>query len=343
MISLQYHRRERNIPAQTAQPVASERIASAMNGWAMLVLNIVLFLGAAYLLNLAGAEGGAIRLVGGLCALLGLIMVGGYFTLQPNQARVLILFGAYKGTVRVSGFHWANPLYSRTRGTGSPKEGSSHEGSHRNHTMGRRGGSLGFQWLTTKLSLRARNFSSDALKVNDKRGNPVEIAAVVVWRVENTAQAVFDVEDYTSYVEIQSESAIRSIASRYAYDQGEEHEITLRGGADEVALALKEELQVRLLKAGVIVEEARLTHLAYAPEIAPAMLRRQQAEAIIAARKIIVQNAVGMVHMALDELDQKNVVKLDDERKAAMVSNLLVVLCGNSDASPVINTGTLYT
>jgi regulator of protease activity HflC (stomatin/prohibitin superfamily) len=205
------------------------------------------------------------------------------------------------------------------------------------------------QWLATKLSLRAHNFSSDALKVNDKRGNPVEIAAVVVWRVENTAQAVFDVEDYTSYVEIQSESAIRSIASRYAYDhgaeqgQGDEREITLRGGADEVALALKEELQVRLVKAGVIVEDARLTHLAYAPEIAPVMLRRQQAEAIIAARKIIVQNAVSMVHMALDELDQRNVVKLDDERKAAMVSNLLVVLCGSSDPSPVINTGTLYT
>ena len=208
---------------------------------------------------------------------------------------------------------------------------------------------MGLQWLATKLSLRAHNFSSDALKVNDKRGSPVEIAAVVVWRVENTAQAVFDVEDYTSYVEIQSESAIRSIASRYAYDhgagqdQGGEQEITSRGGTDEVALALKEELQVRLVKAGVIVEDARLTHLAYAPEIAPVMLRRQQAEAIIAARKIIVQNAVSMVHMALDELDQKNVVKLDDERKAAMVSNLLVVLCGNSDASPVINTGTLYT
>jgi regulator of protease activity HflC (stomatin/prohibitin superfamily) len=332
------------MPAQTAQPIASERIASAMNGWGMLVLNIVLLLGAAYLLNLAGAEGGAMRLVGGLCALLGLIMVGGYFTLQPNQARVLILFGAYKGTVRSSGFHWANPFYSRSRGINSQKDGGSSEGDQRNRPGRRRiGGGLGLQWLSTKLSLRAHNFSSDAIKVNDKRGNPVEIAAVVVWRVENTAQAVFDVKDYTSYVEIQSESAIRSIASRYAYDQGEEHEITLRGGADEVALALKEELQARLLKAGVIVEEARLTHLAYAPEIAPVMLRRQQAEAIIAARKIIVQNAVSMVHMALNELDQKNVVKLDDERKAAMVSNLLVVLCGNSDASPVINTGTLYT
>ena len=330
------------MPVTPAQ-AALERVVSTLNGWMMLIVNFALLIGAAFVGSHAGEVGGPIQVLGGLLALAGIFMLGGYFTLQPNQARVLILFGAYKGTVRVSGFHWANPLYSRTRGTGSPKEGSSHEGSHRNHTMGRRGGSLGFQWLTTKLSLRARNFSSDALKVNDKRGNPVEIAAVVVWRVENTAQAVFDVEDYTSYVEIQSESAIRSIASRYAYDQGEEHEITLRGGADDVSLALKEELQVRLAKAGVIVEEARLTHLAYAPEIAPAMLRRQQAEAIIAARKIIVQNAVGMVHMALDELDQKNVVKLDDERKAAMVSNLLVVLCGNSDASPVINTGTLYT
>ena len=329
--------------AQTTQSVASERIASTMNGWAMLLVNIALLLGGAYLINSFAGEGGPMRVIGVLCSLLGIIMVGGYFTLQPNQARVLILFGAYKGTVRSSGFHWANPLYSRSRGINSQKDSGSSDGEQRNRPGRHRTGGLGLQWLTTKLSLRAHNFSSDAIKVNDKRGNPVEIAAVVVWRVENTAQAVFDVEDYTSYVEIQSESAIRSIASRYAYDQGEEHEITLRGGADEVALALKEELQVRLLKAGVIVEEARLTHLAYAPEIAPVMLRRQQAEAIIAARKIIVQNAVSMVHMALDELDQKNVVKLDDERKAAMVSNLLVVLCGNSDASPVINTGTLYT
>ena len=332
------------MPAITTQPIAAERIARAMNGWGMLILNIASLLCGAYLIDLAAAEGGPMRVIGGLCALLGLIMIGGYFTLQPNQARVLILFGAYKGTVRSSGFHWANPFYSRSRGINSQKDAGSSEGDQRNRPGRRRiGGGLGLQWLSTKLSLRAHNFSSDAIKVNDKRGNPVEIAAVVVWRVENTAQAVFDVEDYTSYVEIQSESAIRSIASRYAYDQGEEHEITLRGGADEVALALKEELQARLLKAGVIVEEARLTHLAYAPEIAPVMLRRQQAEAIIAARKIIVQNAVSMVHMALNELDQKNVVKLDDERKAAMVSNLLVVLCGNSDASPVINTGTLYT
>ena len=331
------------MPVQTTQSAASERVVSAMNGWGMLIVNLAL-LGAAAWLNWLGAgTRGPLALVGGLLALAGLIMIGGYFTLQPNQARVLILFGAYKGTVRSSGFHWANPFYSRSRGINPHKDSAAGEGDQRNRSARRRGAGLNIQWLATKLSLRAHNFSSDALKVNDKRGNPVEIAAVVVWRVDNTAQAVFDVEDYTSYVEIQSESAIRSIASRYAYDQGEEHEITLRGGADEVALALKEELQVRLAKAGVVVEEARLTHLAYAPEIAPVMLRRQQAEAIIAARKIIVQNAVSMVHMALDELDQKNVVKLDDERKAAMVSNLLVVLCGNSDASPVINTGTLYT
>jgi regulator of protease activity HflC (stomatin/prohibitin superfamily) len=326
-----------------AQPAAAEHVVSAMNGWMMLIVNFALFLGAAFVGYRMAAVASPMQVLAGLLALAGFIMLGGYFTLQPNQARVLMLFGAYKGTVRSSGFHWANPFYSRSRGTAFQKEATSHASQKNRAKDGHGTGGSGSQWLTTKLSLRARNFNSDTLKVNDKRGNPVEIAAVVVWRVENTAQAVFDVDDYTSYVEIQSESAIRSIASRYAYDQGETHEITLRGGADEVALALKEELQIRLAKAGVIVEEARLTHLAYAPEIAPAMLRRQQAEAIIAARKIIVQNAVGMVHMALDELDQKNVVKLDDERKAAMVSNLLVVLCGNSDASPVINTGTLYT
>jgi regulator of protease activity HflC (stomatin/prohibitin superfamily) len=327
---------------QPTQSAASEHVISSVRGGPLLILNLALLIGAVCILVFVAAPGTALQWAGIFAALAGLLMLGGYFTLQPNQARVLILFGAYKGTVRNSGFHWANPFYSRSRGIIAQKEAASQEGGVRNRLNNRRAG-LGIQFLTTKLSLRAHNFSSDALKVNDKRGNPVEIAAVVVWRVENTAQAVFDVEDYTSYVEIQSESAIRSIASRYAYDQGEEHEITLRGGADEVALALKEELQIRMAKAGVIVEDARLTHLAYAPEIAPVMLRRQQAEAIIAARRIIVQNAVSMVHMALDELDAKNVVKLDDERKAAMVSNLLVVLCGNSDATPVINTGTLYT
>jgi regulator of protease activity HflC (stomatin/prohibitin superfamily) len=193
-----------------------------------------------------------------------------------------------------------------------------------------------------KFSLRTRNFNSEKLKVNDKRGNPIEIAAVVVWRVEDTAQAAFEVDDYENYVRVQSESAIRHLASAYAYDYGEEHEVTLRSGMDEVSQALKVELQARLDKAGVLVEEARLTHLAYAPEIAQAMLRRQQAEAVIAARQKIVHGAVSMVEMALRELAEKQVVQLDDERRAAMVSNLMVVLCGEAEVHPVVNTGTLY-
>jgi regulator of protease activity HflC (stomatin/prohibitin superfamily) len=327
---------------ETPQSASTERVINAWNGWPILLLNIALLIGAFYLLQ-SGA-GDSPPMVGRVVGLIGFLMIFGYFALQPNEARVLILFGAYKGTVRNSGFHWANPLYARTRGKAQQSSAVPNDGSRRNRLTG--GGTQGattFQLLKTKLSLRANNFSSDTLKVNDKRGNPVEIAAVVVWRVENTAQAIFDVENYGNFVEVQSESAVRTIASRYAYDQGEEHEVTLRSGAEEVAHALKEELQVRLAKAGVVVEEARLTHLAYAPEIAPAMLRRQQAEAVVAARRIIVQNAVGMVQMALRELDEKDVVKLDEERKAAMVSNLLVVLCGNSEASPVINTGTLYT
>jgi len=252
----------------------------------------------------------------------GVFLAYGFFTLQPNEARVLILFGAYKGTVRHSGFHWANPFYSRG--------------------MVRR--SAGQVTLRTRtISLRSRNFVSDKLKVNDNRGNPIEIAAVIVWRVQDTAQATFDVEDYESYVRVQSESAIRHLASAYAYDYGEEHEVTLRSGVEEVSAALRKELQDRLAKAGVLVEEARLTHLAYAPEIASAMLRRQQAEAIIAARQQIVHGAVSMVDMALKELASKQVVQLDDERKAAMVSNLMVVLCGEAEVHPVINTGTLYT
>jgi regulator of protease activity HflC (stomatin/prohibitin superfamily) len=271
---------------------------------------------------------------------LGVLACFGFFTLEPNEARVLILFGAYKGTVRRSGFHWANPLYARTRG---PVPGSMAVPKRvKLGPLSVSDGTLARPKLKTKLSLRARNFNSDTLKVNDKRGNPVEIAAVVVWRVEDTAQAAFDVEDYESYVQVQSESAIRSIASLYAYDHGEADELTLRGGGDEVAHALKKELEVRLAKAGVVVEEARLTHLAYAPEIAPAMLRRQQAEAVIAAREKIVLGAVSMVEMALAELARKDVVRLDEERKAAMVSNLLVVLCGTEEAAPVINTGTLY-
>lgn len=299
-----------------AKPPSQERVVSVLNGWVMLAVNVLLGLVAVGLLVHAirtsvllqdhfpwGIFAGSL-LLGAFAGLMG----SGHFTLQPNQARVLILFGAYHGTVKRSGFHWANPFYSRG----------------------------------TKISLRANNFSTEKVKVNDKRGNPIESAAVVVWRVQDTAQAMFDVEDYHQYVGVQSEAAVRYLASSYAYDQGEDDEITLRSNADEVAACLKEELQRRLAKAGVVVEEARITHLAYAPEIAQAMLRRQQAEAIIAARQKIVHGAVSMVEMALHDLASRKVVELDDERRAAMVSNLLVVLCGDSEVTPVINTGTLY-
>lgn len=255
------------------------------------------------------------------------LMLMGFFTIQPNQARVLILFGDYKGTVRDEGFHWANPFLSKSAGTTTDA------------TTGKPAA------ISTKVSLRARTYNGEHLKVNDKCGNPIEIADVIVWRVDNTAKALFDVDDYNSYVHTQSETALRHVATTYAYDQmpGEpEGEITLRSNIEEVSGALKDELAVRLEKAGVVIDDARLTHLAYAPEIAQAMLRRQQADAVIAAREKIVQGAVGMVDMALTELSAKNVVDLDDERKAAMVSNLMVVLCGESDAQPIINTGTLY-
>ena len=237
-------------------------------------------------------------------------VAGGFFMLQPNEAGVITLFGDYSGTEREPGLRWTWP------------------------------------WLIRrKVSVRTRNHNVDTLKVNDKRGNPVEIAAVVVWRVEDTAQALFDVEDFENFVRVQSESALRHVATRYNYDEGEEHEageITLRAGADTVADALCQELQVRVDLAGVKVAEAKLTHLAYAPEIAGAMLRRQQAEAVIAARSKIVTGAVSMVEMALKHLSEKNVVELDDERRAAMVSNLMVVLCSERDTQPIVNAGTLY-
>jgi hypothetical protein len=236
----------------------------------------------------------------------------GFFTLQPKEAAVLTLFGAYRGTVKESGLRWTNPFFSRN-----------------------------------KISVRTRNLTGDTLKVNDKRGNPVEIAAAVVWQVEDTAQAVYEVDDYERYVQVQAETALRHLASRYAYDSGdtdtnEHREPTLRGSIDEVGEALMEELQARFSAAGVAVRDAKLTHLAYAPEIAQVMLRRQQAEAIISARTKIVHGAVSMVEAALNSLSERGIVNLDDERKAAMVSNLLVVLCSDKDAQPIINTGTLY-
>jgi len=240
------------------------------------------------------------------------LVLAGLYTLQPNEAAILQLFGAYRGTSRAPGLRGTNPFYTRR-----------------------------------KVSLRARNLNGERLKVNDKRGNPIEIAAVVVWHVDDTAKAAFDVDDYETFVTVQSEAAVRHLATAFAYDESDAHgatghEPTLLGGADIVAKALVRELQARLDQAGVVVEEARLTHLAYAPEIAQVMLRRQQAEAIIAARRKIVTGAVSMVDMALAELSAKQVVALDDERKATMVSNLMVVLCAESDVQPVINAGTLY-
>ena len=272
------------------------------------IVFILFGLGAALLVFGAMDEALPMIVGGFLMVVAGFLMLGGFFTLQPNEGTVLTLFGAYHGTVRQNGFLWTNPFYRKL-----------------------------------KISLRARNLNGDKLKVNDKRGNPVEIAVVIVWRIQDTAQAVFDVDSYESFIRIQSESCVRHVASSYLYDDGEPNELTLRGGGTEVAAALAKELQERLARAGIGIEEARLTHLAYAPEIAQAMLRRQQAEAVIAARQKIVFGAVGMVDMALRELSEKGVVKLDEERKAAMVSNLLVVLCGESQAQPVLNAGTLYT
>jgi regulator of protease activity HflC (stomatin/prohibitin superfamily) len=335
---------------ETTKTASSEQATTVSNGWGMLAFNLALFFGvmAWFILTLVHAaksnnEAGLWALIPAmLLEILAVILLTGHFTLQPNEARVLILFGAYKGTVRTSGFWWANPFYSRSRGRVPVASGSVSSEKLKNAGTQSQIENMLHRALPTKISLRARNFNSEKLKVNDKRGNPIEIAAVIVWRVEDTAKAAFDVDDFESYVHIQSESAIRHIASLFAYDRGDEHESTLRESADEVAAALSKELQERLIKAGVTIEEARLTHLAYAPEIAQAMLRRQQAEAVIAARQKIVHGAVSMVEMALRELSEKSVVKLDEDRKAAMVSNLLVVLCGESEVTPVVNTGTLY-
>lgn len=236
-----------------------------------------------------------------------IVCLGGLFVVNPNEGRVLQLFGDYKGTVKTAGLRWANPFYTKRH-----------------------------------VSLRVRNFESQRLKVNDADGNPIEIAAVVVWRVVDTAEAVFVVDDYENYVKVQSEAAVRTLATRYPYDAHEEHHVSLRGSTAAVAKDMQHEVQERLSKAGVEVIEARLSHLAYASEIASSMLRRQQAGAIIAARQKIVEGAVGMVDMALALLAKSQLVKLDEERKAAMVSNLLVVLCADREAQPVINTGTLY-
>ena len=333
-----------------------EREKRVMSGWGMLVLTLALYVACPVLITVAfltGGEypGGSARpvwwmFVTGLVALGAAILFSpGFFTLQPNEARVLILFGSYKGTCKQGGFRWGNPFYSN--GPATQSSGQSVWTTSKKKADGEGQQSQPKRLKRYKISLRARTLNGERLKVNDRRGNPVDIAAVVVWRVEDTAKAVFDVDDFESYVATQSETAVRHLASAYPYDSGEtsadtEDEITLRGNVDEVSEALRVELTERLGQAGVTVEQARLTHLAYAPEIAQAMLRRQQAEAIIAARRKIVTGAVSMVEMALEEFTAHQTIEFDEERKAAMVSNLMVVLCGESQVTPVVNTGTLY-
>jgi regulator of protease activity HflC (stomatin/prohibitin superfamily) len=296
------------MPHQPAQ----ERAASTRNGFASIAVGLVSAVAAIALIG-TRPNGPAV----GAAVLLFLLTTwcwAGLYMLQPNQAALLMFFGSYRGTDRHEGLRWANPFF-----------------------------------VASKMSVRARNFNSEKLKVNDLRGNPIEIAAAIVWRVEDTARATFDVENFEAYVLTQAEAAVRHLASRYAYDNlevdegaGAVAEITLRSGTDEVAAAMRTELQERFAQAGITVLDAKLTHLAYAPEIAGTMLRRQQAEAVVAARSKIVQGAVGMVELALKGLEERGLVSLDDERKAAMVSNLLVVLCSDHDATPVVNTGTLY-
>jgi hypothetical protein len=289
--------------------VTREKEVKPLSGWLMLPVLIGAGIALGFWFKeivVTGATPGFI-ITWSLAVCVWTILLAGFFTLQPNVAAVLILFGKYSGSVKVDGFHWANPFFKKE-----------------------------------KVSLRLRNLNAEKIKVNDARGNPIEIASVIVWRVTDTAEAVFDVDEFTHYVTVQSESAVRHLASEYPYDTTEDGQLSLRGSMDEVSESLTKQLQERVGKAGVKIDEARLSHLAYAPEIASAMLQRQQAEAIVAARTRIVDGAVGMVEMALERLDKHATVRMDDEKRAAMVSNLLVVLCGDRSAQPVVNTGTLY-
>src|SRR5262245_30536297 len=289
----------------------AEKTRSAISGYAMLLLGIVLLTLAVACFVAMIRKDDVVLLWPclGLLVLAGLALAG-LFIVNPNDSRVLVLFGTYKGTVKTNGFFWANPFY-----------------------------------VKRKITLRARNLNGEKIKVNDKAGNPIQIAAVVVWQVHDTYKASFEVDNYEHYVVVQSEAAVRHLAGAYPYDTFDDHDeetLTLRAGTDRVSDVLEKELAARLERAGIRVMEARLSHTAYAPEIAEAMLRRQQAVAVVAARTQIVHGAVSMVELALEKLSERNVVKLDEERKAAMVSNLLVVLCSESSASPVVNAGTLY-
>jgi len=292
-----------------ALTATSERPASTFSGYAMLLLLVAAILADIYGIQRLGNDpevGSGIVIV--IAATLVFILVmPGFYMLQPNQAAAITLFGSYSGTDRNTGLRWTWP------------------------------------WMAKKkVSVRANNFISDKIKVNDLRGNPIDIAAQIMWRVVDTAQALFDVDDYKQFVRVQVEAAIRTIGSRYPYDDFTHQEVTLRGNHDQVGAELRNELQARLSVAGITIDECGFTYLAYATEIASAMLRRQQAQAVVAARQTLVEGAVGMVEMALASLSEKKVVELDDERRAAMVSNLMVVLCGERDTQPVVNTGTLY-
>src|SRR3954470_9829051 len=282
-----------------------EYVASTSSGYAMLLL--LLILGAAIGVTASSAlRPGLVTTIVILCSVAFILILKGFYVLQPNQAAAIMLFGSYKGTDRATGLRWIWPW------------------------MGRK-----------KLSARANNIISEKIKVNDLRGNPIEMAAQVVWRVTDTAQALFDVDDYKAFVGVQIEAAVRTIGSRYPYDDFEHQEVTLRGNHDQVGVELRQELINRLTVAGITVDECGFTHLAYAQEIAGAMLRRQQAQAVVAARKTLVEGAVGMVEMALDLLSSKKIVELDVDRRAALVSNLMVVLCSERDTQPVVNAGTL--
>jgi regulator of protease activity HflC (stomatin/prohibitin superfamily) len=288
-----------------------EHVRSGTNGFLMLFLNLAAIALAIFIMVSGGLVASAPPIVGGsLLLIASIVALTGFFIVNPNEARVLLLFGQYKGTVKANGFFWTNPFMVKKR-----------------------------------VSLRARNLNGEKIKVNDKAGNPIQIAAVVVWQVEDTYKAAFDVEHFESYIVIQSEAAVRHLAGIYPYDtfeDGAEEKMTLRAGAERVTEELERELGERCARAGIRVVEARLSHLAYSPEIAEAMLRRQQATAVVAARFQIVHGAVSMVEMALTELGKRGVVELDAERRAAMVSNLLVVLCGERSTQPVVNTGTIY-
>ena len=292
-----------------ALTATSERPASTHSGYLMLVvLLLAIVIDIFSIVSLPKGPGGTLNVVVIIAATIVFILVmPGFYMLQPNQAAAITLFGEYRGTDRTTGLRWTWPWKAKK-----------------------------------KISVRANNFISDKIKVNDLRGNPIDIAAQIMWRVVDTAQALFDVDDYKQFVRVQVESAIRTIGSRYPYDDFSHQEVTLRGNHDEVGAELRKELQERLNVAGIAVDECGFTYLAYATEIAGAMLRRQQAQAVVAARQTLVEGAVGMVEMALASLSEKHVVELDDERRAAMVSNLMVVLCGERDTQPVVNTGTLY-